>query len=225
MDVAILIYEGFTALDVTGPFEVLSRLPAPRVRFVSAIPGMCPADQPGFGLVAEPLESMAEPDLIVVSGGSTTQRFLSDEAVLTWLRRAHQTSVRTTSVCTGALLLGAAGLLEGREATTHWYELESLRCFGATPTSRRVVEDGKIITAAGVSSGIDMALLLCDRLQGPAYAQAVQLAIEYDPQPPHDAGSVSKAPAEVVRFMRDDFARSYGPSWAERCASSPGGDR
>ncbi|MEU6785008.1 DJ-1/PfpI family protein [Nonomuraea angiospora] len=216
MDVAILIYEGFTALDVTGPFEVLSRLPDARVRFVSATPGMVAADQPGFGLVAEPLESMERPGVVVVSGGSTTTRFLDDETVLSWLRRVHETSVWTTSVCTGSLLLGAAGLLEGREATTFWYELESLRCFGAEPASRRVVEDGKIITAAGVSSGIDMALVVCDRLQGPAYAQAVQLGIEYDPQPPHDAGSVDKAPAEVVRFMRDNLERAYGPSWARR---------
>ncbi|MFD1535483.1 DJ-1/PfpI family protein [Nonomuraea guangzhouensis] len=216
MDVAILIYEGFTALDVTGPFEVLSRLPDARVRFVSATPGMVAADQPGFGLVAEPLESMERPGVVVVSGGSTTTRFLDDEAVLSWLRRTHETSVWTTSVCTGSLLLGAAGLLQGRAATTFWYELDSLRCFGAEPVSRRVVEDGKIITAAGVSSGIDMALVVCDRLQGPAYAQAVQLGIEYDPQPPHDAGSVDKAPAEVVRFMRDNLERAYGPSWARR---------
>ncbi|MER6005376.1 DJ-1/PfpI family protein [Nonomuraea angiospora] len=220
MDVAILIYEGFTALDVTGPFEVLSRLPEAKVRFVAATPGMCAADQPGFGLVAEPLESMERPGVVVVSGGSTTTRFLDDEPVLSWLRQAHGTSLWTTSVCTGSLLLGAAGLLEGRRATTFWYELESLSCFGAEPVSQRVVEDGKIITAAGVSSGIDMALVVCDRLQGAAYTQAVQLGIEYDPQPPHDAGSVAKAPAEVVRFMRDNLERSYGPSWARRTAQT-----
>lgn len=218
MDVAILIYEGFTALDATGPFEVLSRLPDARVRFVSATPGMCAADQPGFGLVAEPLESMERPSVVVVAGGSTTTLLLDDETVLTWLRRVHETSVWTTSVCTGSLLLGAAGLLDGREATTFWYELESLRCFGAEPVSRRVVEAGKIITAAGVSSGIDMALLVCDRLQGPAYAQAVQLGIEYDPQPPHDTGSVAKAPAEVTRFLRDNLRSTYGPPWVERTA-------
>ncbi|WP_188190451.1 DJ-1/PfpI family protein [Nonomuraea sp. SYSU D8015] len=217
MDVAILIYEGFTALDVTGPFEVLSRLPEAKVRFVSATPGMVAADQPGFGLVAEPLDSMERPGVVVVAGGST-YRFLDDETVLSWLRRVHESSVWTTSVCTGSLLLGAAGLLKGREATTFWYELESLRCFGAEPVSRRVVEDGKIMTAAGVSSGIDMALEICDRLQGPAYAQAVQLGIEYDPQPPHDTGSVDKAPAEVVRFLRDNLAGSYGPPWAQRAA-------
>ena len=194
MDVAILIYEGFTSLDATGPFEVLRRLPDPRVCFVSATPGMCAADQPGFGLVAEPLESMERPDIVVVAGGSTTQGLLADETVLAWLRRVHETSTWTTSVCTGSLLLGAAGLLQGRQATSHWYELDSLRCFGAEPVSRRIVEDGKIITAAGVSSGIDMALLLWDRLAGPAYAQAVQLGIEYDPQPPHDAGSVAESP-------------------------------
>ncbi|MBN6055614.1 DJ-1/PfpI family protein [Nonomuraea sp. RK-328] len=215
MDVAILVYDGFTALDATGPFEVLSRLPDARVRFVAATPGVTPADQPGFALEANSLESMDRPDVVVVAGGSTTQRFLGDEALLSWLRRAHETSRWTTSVCTGSLLLGAAGLLEGRRATTHWYELESLRRFGAEPVSERVVEDGRIMTAAGVSSGIDMALHVVDRLEGAAYAQAVQLGIEYDPQPPHDAGSVDKAPAEVVRLMTDVMRRSYGPSWAE----------
>ncbi|MEV0198925.1 DJ-1/PfpI family protein [Nonomuraea sp. NPDC050691] len=215
MDVAILVYDGFTALDATGPFEVLSRLPDVRVRFVAATPGTTAADQPGFALAAGPLEDMDRPDVVVVAGGSTTQGFLGDDAILSWLRRVHGTSRWTTSVCTGSLLLGAAGLLRGRRATTHWYELESLRRFGAEPVPERVVEDGRIMTAAGVSSGIDMALHVVDRLQGPAYAQAVQLGIEYDPQPPHDAGSVAKAPAEVVRLMTDAMRRSYGPSWAE----------
>ncbi|WP_214409197.1 DJ-1/PfpI family protein [Sphaerisporangium fuscum] len=222
MDVAIVIYPGFTALDATGPFEVLSRLPAARVRFVSSSPGMCPADQPGFGLVADPLTSMERPGVVVVAGGSTTQRHLDDGELIGWLRSAHETSTWTTSVCTGSLLLGAAGLLRGRRATSHWYELESLRRFGAEPTSRRVVEDGRIITAAGISSGIDMALTVCDRLEGAAYAQAVQLGIEYDPQPPHDAGSVEKAPPEVVRSMWEMMAGSYGPSWAERTAAETG---
>ncbi|SDG99945.1 DJ-1/PfpI family protein [Sinosporangium album] len=224
MDVAIVIYEGFTALDATGPFEVLSRLPNVRVRFVASTPGLTAADQPGFGLVAEPLESMERPDVVVVAGGSTTQHHLHDEELLTWLRRVYETSTWTTSVCTGSLLLGAAGLLRGRRATSHWYELESVRCFGAEPTSRRVVEDGKVITAAGVSSGIDMALLVCDRLQGPAYAQAVQLGIEYDPQPPHDAGSVSKAPAEVFRSMQEMMEQHYGPSWAVRSSQASDAD-
>lgn len=224
MDVAILIYEGFTALDATGPFEVLSRLPGARVRFVSAAPGPRNADQPGFALTAEPFSSMERPDVVVVAGGSTTQHQLGDADVLDWLRRSYETSTWTTSVCTGSLLLGAAGLLQGRRATTHWYEIESLRRFGAEPVADRVVEDGKIITAAGVSSGIDMALVVVDRIEGPAYAQAVQLGIEYDPQPLHDAGSVSKAPPEVVRFMQEAMERSYGPSWAERTAQASAGD-
>ncbi|MCW6004333.1 DJ-1/PfpI family protein [Micromonospora sp. CPCC 205371] len=216
MDVAILIYPGFTSLDATGPFEVLSRLPDAKVRFVAATPGMCAADSPGFGLVAEPLESMARPDVLVVAGGSTTHELLADPALLDWVRAVHETSTWTASVCTGSLLLGAAGLLDGRRATSFWYELESLRCFGAEPVAERVVEDGKVITAAGVSSGIDMALVLCDRLAGPEYAQAVQLAIEYDPTPPHDTGSVAKAPAQVVRMVKDVMRRLYGPPWIER---------
>src|SRR5438067_1694860 len=130
MDIAIVIYEGFTALDATGPFEVLSRLPSARVRFLASVEGICAADQPGFGLHAEPLAAMPRPDVIVVAGGSTTQEQLADTGLLDWLRIAHETSTWTTSVCTGSLLLGAAGLLKGRQATSHWYELESLRNFG-----------------------------------------------------------------------------------------------
>jgi transcriptional regulator GlxA family with amidase domain len=128
---------------------------------------------------------------------------MSDERLVGWIRAAHETSEWTTSVCTGSLLLGAAGVLEGLEATSHWLELETLAEMGASPTGRRVVEQGKVITAAGVSSGIDMALHLTAKIAGADFAQAIQLMIEYDPQPPFDAGSPAKAPAEIVARIRE----------------------
>lgn len=220
MRTAILIYDGFTSLDATGPFEVLVRLPDNDVRFVSADGGTVTADQPRFALPTTPLAELTDPDVVVVAGGSTTQRYLDDAVLLGWLQRAHRTSLWTTSVCTGSLLLGAAGLLEGAPATSHFYELESLEEFGATPTEQRVVFHDRIVTAAGVSSGIDMALELVDRLEGATYAQGVQLAIEYDPQPPHASGSTRTASAEVVAMVRDVFRTHYGPSWADRARSS-----
>nr|WP_202888771.1 DJ-1/PfpI family protein [Kribbella solani] len=210
-----MIYPGFTSLDAVGPFEVLSRLPAADARFVSAGGGPIEADQPNFVLPSVPLSEVTRPDLVVVAGGSTTQQYLENETILDWLRTAHESARWTTSVCTGSLLLGAAGLLTGGRATSHWCELESLRVFGAEPVSERVVVHDRVITSAGVSSGIDMALRLVDLLEGAEYAQGVQLAIEYDPQPPYDAGSMAKAPQAVAEMVRGVFKEHYGPSWAE----------
>jgi transcriptional regulator GlxA family with amidase domain len=148
------------------------------------------------------LEDLPDPDVIVVPGGLGTRALMRDEPMLSWLRRAHETSRWTTSVCTGSLLLAAAGILEGLDATTHWLSLELLARYGAKPVSRRVVEQGKVITAAGVSSGIDMALTLAERIAGERVAQAIQLGIEYDPEPPFDSGSVAKAPPEIVELVR-----------------------
>jgi transcriptional regulator GlxA family with amidase domain len=216
MDVAIVVYDGFTGLDAIGPYEVLSRLPDARVRLVAVEGGTCAADLPGLEMVAEPLSTMAQPDVIVVTGGTRTPDHLGDDHLVGWLREADADSTWTTSVCTGSLLLGAAGLLEGRRATSHWYEVDSLSSFGAIPTRERVVVDGKIVTAAGVSAGIDMALLLCERIAGESYAQQVQLNLEYDPQPPLDAGSVTKAPPDTVEAVRAMMLKFYGPPWAER---------
>jgi putative intracellular protease/amidase len=203
MEIAVLLYERFTALDAVGPYEVLARLPGARVRFVSDEPGPKRTETGSLVMVAEhSLDDLPHPEVVVVPGGFGTRTLLNDESVLGWLRRAHETSEWTTSVCTGALLLGAAGILDGLEATTYWLELDTLRRFGATPTSRRVVEQGKVITAAGVSSGIDMALTLAARIAGDDVAQAIQLGIEYDPEPPFDTGSPAKAPAELVDVVR-----------------------
>jgi putative intracellular protease/amidase len=203
MDIAIPLFDGITALDAIGPYEVLSRLPGARVRFVAIEPGPKRTDK-NLALVAdEPLTAVPRPEIIMVPGGFGTRALMTPNPLLDWIRTAHETSQWTTSVCTGSLLLGAAGLLRGLEATTHWAAMDDLRALGARPTSRRVVEQGKIVTAAGVSSGIDMALTLAARIAGVEQAQAIQLSIEYDPQPPFDAGSPEKAPPAIVAGLRE----------------------
>jgi putative intracellular protease/amidase len=203
MDIAIPLYDRFTALDAVGPYEVLARIPGATVHFVAEAPGPIRTETRSLAMTAdEALQDLPHPDVVVVPGGYGTRALLEDDAMLSWIRTAHETSKYTTSVCTGSLLLGAAGILDGLEATTHWMELETLREFGARPTGRRVVEQGKVITAAGVSSGIDMALTLTAHLAGDMVAQAIQLGIEYDPQPPFDTGSPEKAPPELVEGLR-----------------------
>jgi transcriptional regulator GlxA family with amidase domain len=203
MQVAILIFEKLTVLDVIGPYEVLRSVPGWEVRFVGLEAGPVRADSGALSLVADhSIEDTTEPDIVLVGGGEGNRPLLDDERVLGWLRDVHESSRWTTSVCTGSLVLGAAGLLEGKRATGHWLYLEPLRGYGAEPTSERVVEDGKVITAAGVSAGIDMALHLVQREVGPEVAQAIQLGIEYDPQPPFDSGSPAKAPPEIVETVR-----------------------
>ncbi len=203
MDVAIPIYDAFTALDAVGPYEVLSRLPGARVRFIAARPGAVTTDNGMLSLVAEAsLDEVPAPDVLVVPGGISTSKVARDPVHVDWVRRAHETSTWTTSVCTGALLLGAAGILDGLKATTHWLDYEELATYGAQPTPQRVVEQGKVITSAGVSSGIDMALTLAARIAGDDVARAIQLGIEYDPHPPFDAGSVATAGPEIEAMVR-----------------------
>jgi putative intracellular protease/amidase len=203
MDIAIVLYDRFTALDAIGPYEVLSRLPGARVRFVAEQAGPVRSDNGMLTVLAEcSLEQAGQPEIVLVPGGPGEVVPRAGGAVLDWLREIHETSTWTTSVCTGSLILAAAGLLEGQPATTHWLAIEELARLGAEPRSERVVFAGKIVTAAGVSAGIDMALTFAARLAGDTVAQAIQLAIEYDPQPPFDAGSPAKAPAEVVALLR-----------------------
>ncbi len=203
MNIAIPIFDRLTALDAVGPYEVLSRLPGATVTFLAESPGPKRAETKMLSVMADAaLEDLPNPEVVVVPGGFGTRELMEDETMLDWLRRAHIASEWTTSVCTGSLLLAAAGILDGLEATTHWLELDTLRQYGAVPVQRRVVEQGKVITAAGVSSGIDMALLLAARIAGEDVAQAIQLGIEYDPEPPFDAGSPAKAPAAIVEALR-----------------------
>jgi putative intracellular protease/amidase len=203
MNIAILLYERFTALDAIGPYEVLSRLPGARVTFVATEAGPVRTDNRMLTVLAErSLDDAAAPDIVLVPGGPGEVAARAGDAVLDWLRGAHETSTWTTSVCTGSLILGAAGLLDGRRATSHWLALEELGGLGAEPVAERVVFDGKIVTGAGVSAGIDMALTLAGRVAGVSVAQAIQLGIEYDPQPPYDAGSPLTAPPEIVERLR-----------------------
>lgn len=203
MNIAILLYEKFTALDAIGPYEVLSRLPGASVAFVGAEPGPVRTDNGMLTLLAEhSLDDVPQPDVVLVPGGPGEVAARAGGAALDWLRHADRTSTWTTSVCTGSLILAAAGLLDGRRATTHWLAFDELRRLGAEPVDERVVFDGKLVTAAGVSAGIDMALALAARIAGDAVAQAIQLGIEYDPQPPFDAGSPHRAPAEIVELLR-----------------------
>ncbi|WP_369393524.1 DJ-1/PfpI family protein [Streptomyces sp. CG1] len=203
MQIAMVVYDRFTALDVVGPYEILSRLPDARIVFVAERPGPVRTDTGSLAVTADKaLAEVPGPDLLVVSGGPGTVTQLENPVLLDWLRVADATSTWTTAVCSGSLLLAAAGLLRGRRATSHWTALDVLERFGAEPTGERVVTDGKYVTAAGVSSGIDMALTLTGRIAGDEHAQAVQLLTEYDPQPPYDAGSPQKAPAHLVEELR-----------------------
>ncbi|MEU2155130.1 DJ-1/PfpI family protein [Streptomyces sp. NPDC019396] len=209
MQIAILLYDRFTALDAVGPFEMLSRLPDAKTLFVAESAGPVRNDQDNLTLVADrDLTEVTAADLVLVPGGPGARDAMKDPAVLDWLRAVDATSTWTTSVCTGSLVLAAAGFLEGRRATSHWLALDDLRALGARPTGERVVFDGKYVTAAGVSSGIDMALHLLGRIAGDQVAQTVQLLTEYDPQPPYDAGSPEKAPADVVAYWRGGPGRA-----------------
>jgi putative intracellular protease/amidase len=202
LDIVIPIFDDFTALDAVGPYEVLSRVGG-RVRFVAREPGPVRTDNGMLSLVAEAsLADARTPDVVVVPGGVGVRALTTDPVWLDWVREVDRSTSWTSSVCTGSLLLGAAGLLEGLRATSHWLELETLRGYGAEPTGERVVEQGKVITAAGVSAGIDMALLLAARLIGEDGAKAIQLGIEYDPQPPFDCGSIEKADPRLVEGVR-----------------------
>jgi transcriptional regulator GlxA family with amidase domain len=210
VELAILLFDDVTALDAIGPYEVLQRVPGMTVRFVAPDPGIKSTENGSLRMVADTaLDEMPAPDVLLVPGGSGEVAMRGDERVLAWLRSAHQTTTYTTSVCTGSLVLAAAGLLQGMPATTHWTAMEHLGELGASPVADRVVESGKILTAAGVSSGIDMALVLAARLAGDEVAQAIQLSIEYDPEPPFGAGSPSSAPGHLVERQRagSRFAR------------------
>ncbi|MFJ3582507.1 DJ-1/PfpI family protein [Streptomyces sp. NPDC090127] len=203
MQIAVLLYDRFTTLDAVGPYELLARLPGAETVFVAKEAGPVRNDQGSLALVADrTLAEVPDPDIVLVPGGPGAREAMKDPEILAWLRTADATSTWTTSVCTGSLILGAADLLADRRATTHWLAYEELRALGVEPTGERVVFDGKYVTAAGVSSGIDMALHLLGRIAGDEAAQTIQLLTEYDPQPPYDAGSPEKAPAAIVAHWR-----------------------
>lgn len=195
MQIAIVLYPGFTALDFIGPYEVLRNLPDAEVRFVWHEPGPVAADS-GVLLVGatHSFDETPSPDLLLIPGGMTTFEHARDEKLLAWVRQANQSAAWTTSVCSGSVILAAAGLLEGKRATSHWMAVPTLKAFGATPVGdERIVHEGSIVTCAGVSAGIDLGLWLAGQIGGEAKAKAIQLGIEYDPQPPFDSGHLSKA--------------------------------
>lgn len=202
MEIVFLFYEGMTPLDAIGPHEVLSHVPESQIKRTAPKSGLIKTDTTQLTMVAEySLQEISRADVLVIPGAREATTFENNPEILDWIRMIHQTTTWTTSVCTGSLILGAAGLLQGLPATSHWSVMEDLKKWGAQPTSQRVVEAGKILTAAGVSAGIDMALLLASRLAGEEAAKRIQLGIEYDPQPPFDCGSVTKAPAEMVKAL------------------------
>jgi len=204
MEIAVALFEQVTALDAVGPYEVLQRLPGAEVRFVGRSKGEIRTDNGFLGLTVDyKFDEVRSPDVLLIPGGIGTRALVHDDLVLDWIRNAHETSQFTTSVCTGSLLLAAAGLLHGRKATTHFSARPLLLKYGATPTEERVVQEGKIITAAGVSSGIDMALRLAELLADSTTAKALQLMIEYDPQPPYDAGALHKVGANVLSRVQE----------------------
>jgi transcriptional regulator GlxA family with amidase domain len=212
MHVVFLIFDRITALDAVGPYEVLARLPGARVTFAGPARGPVRTDNGSLGLVADAaIDEIDACDLLVIPGGFGTRALERDGRVLEWVRALDRGTAVTASVCTGAFVLGAAGLLAGRRANTHWALRERLAEYGATPVAERVVRDGKYATAAGVSAGIDLALALAVELAGRDVAEAIQLGIEYDPSPPVDCGDAARAPEalreRVLARVRDRDAQ------------------
>jgi putative intracellular protease/amidase len=203
LQIAIGLYPEFTSLDAMGPYQVLQHVPNAEVVLCAERTGILTDDNGLLRLdIEHTFDDVPRPDVIVVPGGYITRSLAHDgNPVVEWVRAAHPHSTWTTSVCTGALILGAAGVLDGLDATTHWSAYKELESFGATATEQRVVRRGKVITGAGVSAGIDMALTLAAELSSPTVAQAIQLGIEYDPQPPFDCGAPSKAPDAVMEQL------------------------
>lgn len=202
MQVVFLFYDGMTALDAIGPHEILFRLTGAQIQRVARKAGVVRTDSAGLELIAEySLMDVSYADVLVIPGARNATTLRNYPEVLTWVRCIHATTKWTTSVCTGSLILGAAGLLAGLRATTHWAVLDRLRAWDAEPVSERIVESGKIITSAGVSAGIDMALMLAAKIAGPQVAQTLQLGIEYDPEPPFDTGSPKKASPKMCEAL------------------------
>ncbi len=201
MEIAVLIFDNVNALDIVGPCEIFSKIPDTSIKYVAKESGPKETDAQ-VKLIAEyALSGISKPDILLVPGGQGIKSMTNDKETIDWINDCHNTTKWTVSVCTGALLLGAAGILKGLKATTHWVRLPCMEDFGAKPQRQRVVIDGKVVTCAGVSAGIDMALTLTSLIAGQTTAKAIQLAIEYDPAPPFDVGSYDKAPKEIVELV------------------------
>lgn len=206
MKIALCLYPGFTALDIIGPFQTFADVPGLDVAFVAESAGPVLDHTGRLSMVATgSFAEVTDPDVIVIPGGMVAPQGV-DDPVVQWIRAVHPHTTWTTSVCTGSLFLATAGVLDGVDATGHWAAMDALGALGACPTGQRVVERGKVVTAAGVSSGIDMGLTLVARMFGDDMAKIIQLAIEYDPQPPFDAGSPEKSTPEIVELLRATMA-------------------
>jgi transcriptional regulator GlxA family with amidase domain len=202
LKISILLFDNFTALDVIGPYEVLSKIPNSKIYMTGIKPGLY-NDQKGLKISAEySLKDIENPDILVLPGGFGIDYILSNKEIISWIQNAHKSTKWTVSVCSGALLLGAAGLLKDTGATTHWNRKEQLAGYGAIIQNERYFKSGKIITSAGVSAGIDMSLYLISLIINDSFAQAVQLGMEYDPKPPFDSGTPEKAPKEILEKFR-----------------------
>lgn len=202
MQITFLFYDGMTALDAVGPHEVLCRLPGISVKRVAKSPGKITTDS-GLILNADyAFSDVSHTDILFIPGAGNATTLQNHPEILNWIRLIHSNTAWTTSVCTGSLILGAAGILSGVKATTHWAALDRLSTWGAEPIQERIVESGKIITAAGVSAGIDMALALAAKISGERIAKTLQLGIEYDPKPPFDSGSPGKADPELLKSLK-----------------------
>ncbi|MGW4638149.1 DJ-1/PfpI family protein [Sphaerisporangium sp. NPDC004334] len=201
MQIAIPLYEGYDAMDALGPYFVLRNIPGATVTFVAERPGVI-ADAEVTLTAAASFADVPRPDVLVVPGTKDVKRGTADHELIDYVRTAHPTTTWTTSVCVGSLTLGAAGLLEGVKATTHWVAYDLLAGFGAQPVDERFVRAGKIITSGGVMAGIDMALYLASLLAGEEAAMAIQLGLEYAPRPPFNAGTPGTAPEGITALMR-----------------------
>lgn len=203
MKIAALVFDKITVLDIVGPTELLGWVPGTEIVWVGKQAGAIHAAPTGLAMTVEhTFDEVSSADILIIPGGPGVRLLLEDEEVLDWVRKIHATTKWTTSVCTGSLLLGAAGLLKGLDATTHWNAAATLESYGATYHEKRVIPQGKIVTSAGVSSGIDMALWLVGEFAGADAARTAQLCIEYDPHPPYDSGAPSKADPAVVETAR-----------------------
>ena len=209
MKIAFFMYQGMTALNLIGPYEILSRLPEVQVLRVGQEKGSVITDT-GLQLFADySFSDVAKAEILIIPGAGRATSFEVNDDVLNWIRKIHKEALWLASVCTGSLILGATGLLVGKKATSHWAAIHRLKKWGAEPVHERVVIDGEFITSAGVSAGIDMALVLTGKLFGEEVAQAIQLGIEYDPDPPFNAGSPSKAPIRIVERLRDKMSKEF----------------
>ena len=207
MNIVIALYDNFTALDIIGPYEVLGKLPGAKTVFAGAQKRVYKSDTPTLGIEAEAsFDEIASADILLVGGTAHLAQVTSNPPLIEFVKRIHPTTTWTTSVCTGSLALAAAGVLDGVDAVTHWAAMDVLGKLGANPVQERVVTRGKIVTGAGVSAGIDMALTLAAKIAGDTFARALQLALEYDPQPPFDSGSPRKAGPELVKLVADLMA-------------------